>query len=121
MVNKDLQNYENPSIFVKVAAKNQWHLFFWTRCRRQGHAWHPPQRQMEKFFKFRNERFLVFLSLGTPMHSSSVVDNLLPARCSSYYNTYLLTYVYVTTFTYLLSQHTASLISTKRHPLHSDE
>ena len=28
------KNYENPSIFVKVTAKNQWHLFFWTRCRR---------------------------------------------------------------------------------------
>ena len=26
------KNYENPSIFVKVTAKNQWHLFFWTRC-----------------------------------------------------------------------------------------
>ena len=22
------KNYENPSIFVKVTAKNQWHLFF---------------------------------------------------------------------------------------------
>jgi len=28
-----MKNYENPSTFVKVTAKkNQWHLFFWTRC-----------------------------------------------------------------------------------------
>ena len=26
------KNYENPSIFVPVTAKNMWHLFFWTRC-----------------------------------------------------------------------------------------
>jgi len=26
------ENYENPSIFVKVTAKKQWHLIFWTRC-----------------------------------------------------------------------------------------
>jgi len=27
-----MKNYENPSIFVKVTAKNSVAPFFWTRC-----------------------------------------------------------------------------------------
>jgi len=31
---------KNPCIFVKVIAKNQWHLFMWTRCIYVIEVWH---------------------------------------------------------------------------------